>query len=126
MKRFIYYIAIFSLLLASCTDEDQLENPSAEKPRTTFRFTVDIPDYKPVLSRASTNENTLNDMRLLTFDADGLFIASRVRPCSSAITESEHFRLIYLIIRALSTSLPIMTNGTVLTNVPPCRKMKEN
>lgn len=74
MKRFIYYIAIFSLLLASCTDEDQLENPSAEKPRTTFRFTVDIPDYKPVLSRASTNENTLNDMRLLTFDADGLFI----------------------------------------------------
>ena len=74
MKRFIYYIAIFSLLLASCADEDQLENPSAEKPRTTFRFTVDIPDYKPVLSRASTNENTLNDMRLLTFDADGLFI----------------------------------------------------
>lgn len=79
MKRFIYYITLFGLLLASCTYEDSPENPSAEKNGTTFRFSVDIPDYKTVLSRATASENTVNDLWLMTFDTDGLFIG-RVHP----------------------------------------------
>lgn len=79
MKRFIYYITLFGLLLASCTYEDSPENPSTEKNGTTFRFSVDIPDYKTVLSRATASENTVNDLWLMAFDTDGLFIG-RVHP----------------------------------------------
>lgn len=74
MKRFIYYITLFGLLLASCTYEDSPENPSPEKNETTFRFSVDIPDYKTVLSRATASENAVNDLWLMAFDTDGLFI----------------------------------------------------
>ena len=74
MKRFIYYITLFGLLLASCTYEDSPENPSTEKNGTTFRFSVDIPDYKTVLSRALASENPVKDLWLMAFDADGLFI----------------------------------------------------
>lgn len=79
MKRFIYYITLFGLLLASCTYEDSPENPSTEKNGTTFRFSVDIPDYKTVLSRAAASENTVNDLWLMAFDTDELFIG-RVHP----------------------------------------------
>lgn len=79
MKRFIYYITLFGLLLASCTYEDSPENPSTEKNGTTFRFSVDIPDYKTVLSRATASENMVNDLWLMAFDTDGLFIG-RVHP----------------------------------------------
>ncbi|QIU95491.1 hypothetical protein [Bacteroides faecium] len=79
MKRFIYYITLFGLLLASCTYEDSPENQSTEKHGTTFRFSVDIPDYKTILSRATGSENTVNDLWLMAFDADGLFIG-RVHP----------------------------------------------
>ncbi|MBD3590233.1 hypothetical protein [Bacteroides sp. GM023] len=79
MKRFIYYITLFGLLLASCTYEDSPENPSPEKNGTTFRFSVDIPDYKTVLSRATASENAVNDLWLMAFDTDGLFIG-RVHP----------------------------------------------
>lgn len=74
MKRFIYYITLFGFLLASCTYEDSPENPSTEKNGTTFRFSVDIPDYKTVLSRATASENAVNDLWLMAFDTDGLFI----------------------------------------------------
>lgn len=79
MKKIIYYITLFGLLLASCTYEDSPENLSTEKNGTTFRFSVDIPDYKTVLSRATGSENTVNDLWLMAFDADGLFIG-RVHP----------------------------------------------
>lgn len=87
MKRFIYYITLFGLLLASCTYEDSLESPSTEKNGTTFRFSVDIPDYKTVLSRATASENTVNDLWLMAFDTDGLFIG-RVHP--SLLTSNDN------------------------------------
>lgn len=87
MKRFIYYITLFGLLLASCTYEDSPESPSTEKNGTTFRFSVDIPDYKTVLSRATASENTVNDLWLMAFDTDGLFIG-RVHP--SLLTSNEN------------------------------------
>lgn len=87
MKRFIYYMTLFGLLLASCTYEDSPENPSTEKNGTTFRFSVDIPDYKTVLSRATASENTVNDLWLMAFDADGLFIG-RVHP--SLLTSNDN------------------------------------
>lgn len=87
MKRFIYYITLFGLLLASCTYEDNPESPSTEKNGTTFRFSVDIPDYKTVLSRATASENTVNDLWLMAFDTDGLFIG-RVHP--SLLTSNDN------------------------------------
>lgn len=87
MKRFIYYITLFGLLLASCTYEDSPESPSTEKNGTTFRFSVDIPDYKTVLSRATASENTVNDLWLMAFDTDGLFIG-RVHP--SLLTSNDN------------------------------------
>lgn len=87
MKRFIYYITLFGLLLASCTYEDSPESPSTEKNGATFRFSVDIPDYKTVLSRATASENTVNDLWLMAFDTDGLFIG-RVHP--SLLTSNDN------------------------------------
>lgn len=87
MKRFIYYITLFALLLASCTDEGTFEKPSTEKSKTTFRFSVDIPDYRPVLSRAVTDENGVNDLWLLAFDTDGLFIG---RAHASLLTSNDN------------------------------------
>lgn len=88
MKRFTYYIALFSLLLISCTDEERLnDHPSTEKNETVFRFSVDIPDYKPVLSRAATSENAVNDLWLMAFDADGLFIG---RAYASLLTANDN------------------------------------
>lgn len=87
MKRFIYYITLFGLLLASCTYEDSPESPSTEKNGTTFRFSVDIPDYKTVLSRATASENTVNDLWLMAFDTDGLFIG-RAHP--SLLTSNDN------------------------------------
>lgn len=87
MKRFIYYITLFGLLLASCTYEDSPESPATEKNGTTFRFSVDIPDYKTVLSRATASENAVNDLWLMAFDTDGLFIG-RAHP--SLLTSNDN------------------------------------
>lgn len=76
MKRFIYYIALFGLLLVSCTDEETVNSrPETDLSESVFRFSVNIPDYKQVRSRAAVNENAVNDLWLMAFDADGLFIA---------------------------------------------------
>lgn len=76
MKRFIYYIALFGLLLVSCTDEETVNSrPETDLSKSVFRFSVNIPDYKQVRSRAAVNENAVNDLWLMAFDADGLFIA---------------------------------------------------
>lgn len=75
MKRLTYFIALFSLLLASCTDEDNLGNPTIGKDdKNVFQFSVNMPEYTPVLTRAATDENAVNDLWLMTFDANGLFI----------------------------------------------------
>ena len=74
MKRATYLITLLSLLLASCTDEDQFDNPQTKNSRTTFLFSVNTPDYQPVHTRAVVNENEVNDLWLMTFDANGLFI----------------------------------------------------
>lgn len=74
MKRLTYLIALFSLLLASCTDESQFDNPPAESSKTAFQFSVNMPDFQSVRTRAAIDENAVNDLWLMTFDAKGLFI----------------------------------------------------
>ena len=75
MKRLTYLIALFGLLLTSCTDEDSLSNPpTGNNDKTVFQFSVNMPEYTPVRTRAAINENAVNDLWLMTFDANGLFI----------------------------------------------------
>lgn len=74
MKRLTYLIALFSLLLASCTDEGQFDNPPAESSKTAFQFSVNMPDFQSLRTRAAIDENAVNDLWLMTFDAKGLFI----------------------------------------------------
>lgn len=75
MKRLTYLIALFGLLLTSCTDEDSLSNPpTGNNDKTVFQFSVNMPEYTSVRTRAAINENAVNDLWLMTFDANGLFI----------------------------------------------------
>ena len=75
MKRLTYLITLLGLLLASCTDEDTLGTPSTgNDDKTAFQFSVNMPEYTPALTRAVTDENAVNDLWLMTFDANGLFI----------------------------------------------------
>ena len=75
MKRLTYLITLLGLLLASCTDEDTLGTPlTGNDDKTAFQFSVNMPEYTPALTRAATDENAVNDLWLMTFDANGLFI----------------------------------------------------
>lgn len=75
MKRLTYLITLLGLLLASCTDEDALGTPlTGNDDKTAFQFSVNMPEYTPALTRAATDENAVNDLWLMTFDANGLFI----------------------------------------------------
>ena len=75
MKRLTYLIALFGLLLTSCTDEDSLSNPpTGNNDKTVFQFSVNMPEYTSVRTRAAINENAVNDLWLMTFDTNGLFI----------------------------------------------------
>ena len=75
MKRLTYLITLLGLLLASCTDEDTLGTPSTgNDDKTAFQFSVNMPEYIPALTRAAMDENAVNDLWLMTFDANGLFI----------------------------------------------------
>ena len=75
MKRLAYLIALFGLLLTSCTDEDSLSNPpTGNNDKTVFQFSVNMPEYTSVRTRAAINENAVNDLWLMTFDTNGLFI----------------------------------------------------
>ena len=42
--------------------------------KTAFQFSVNMPEYIPALTRAATDENAVNDLWLMTFDTNGLFI----------------------------------------------------
>lgn len=126
MKRLTYLITLLGLLLASCTDEDTLGTPlTGNDDKTAFQFSVNMPEYTPALTRAATDENAVNDLWLMTFDANGLFIG-RAHASLLVVTVMVpgHSRQIYPMTQESSTSLPIIPNGIVLTNVPPCRKMK--
>ena len=49
MKRLTYLIALFGLLLTSCTDEDSLSNPpTGNNDKTVFQFSVNMPEYTSV------------------------------------------------------------------------------
>lgn len=74
MKRLTYLITLLSLLLASCTDEDPVNASSAESNKTAFQFSVNMPDFQSVHTRAAIDENAVNDLWLMTFDAQGLFM----------------------------------------------------
>lgn len=65
MKRLAYLIALFGLLLTSCTDEDSLSNPpTGNNDKTVFQFSVNMPEYTSVRTRAAINENAVNDLWL--------------------------------------------------------------
>ncbi|MFR5757440.1 MAG: hypothetical protein ACLUE2_02315 [Bacteroides cellulosilyticus] len=126
MKRLTYLITLLGLLLASCTDEDALGTPlTGNDDKTAFQFSVNMPEYIPALTRAATDENAVNDLWLMTFDTNGLFIGrAHASLLSSNSNGTGTFRQIYPMTQESFTSLPIIPNGIVLTNVPPCRKMK--
>lgn len=75
--RLLYYLfAIFLLSLGGCMQDD-MQLPQAieqEGDDVTVRFSVNIPEYKTVQTRANGG---VNDLFLLVFDDNGNFIARR-------------------------------------------------
>lgn len=127
MKRLTYLITLLGLLLASCTDEDALGTPlTGNDDKTAFQFSVNMPEYTPGTHPvAATDENAVNDLWLMTFDTNGLFIGRAHASLLSSNSNGtgtfqanipDDARIIHLIAN--------YSQWVVLTNVPPCRKMK--
>lgn len=86
MKKIIYIYSILFLALFSCQDDTIVkENPEANN-GTTLNFTLEIPEYKTLQTR-STYDNILNNVYLLIFDANGLFL-ERVLATNLTSTET--------------------------------------
>ena len=74
MKKFIYIYALLCFALFSCETDDSI-SPEEKTDQTTMRFTLNIPDYKIAQNtRAASYENAVNNMWLMVFDANGLFL----------------------------------------------------
>lgn len=71
MKRFIYTFSILCFVLFSCQDENQIKEDTGSD--NTLNFTLNIPDFRLIKTKASY-ENTINNLWLLIFDTNGLFI----------------------------------------------------
>lgn len=74
MKQFVYIFLMMSLSVLSCTDTPgSLEEPKGKE--ISLDVSLYIPEFNATLSRAVSDENAVNDMWLLAFDAQGLFLA---------------------------------------------------
>lgn len=87
MKKLIYIYSILCLALFSCQDEDTIQN-NDDANKTTLNFSMEIPEYN-VLRTRSTYDNIINEVYLLVFDANGLFI-ERVLATNLVSTESNN------------------------------------
>ncbi|WP_029902075.1 hypothetical protein [Prevotella sp. 10(H)] len=76
MKKLIYILPFLFLTLFSCQNEDYYEQESNEVSgdRTTVKFSLSIPEYRINRTKAASYENSVNDLSLLVFDANGLFL----------------------------------------------------
>lgn len=74
MKKFVYIYALICFILSSC-ETNELGSPVEETNKTTMHFTLSIPDYKIAQNtRSASYENAVNNMWLMVFDTNGLFL----------------------------------------------------
>lgn len=75
-KLLYYMLAILLLSIVGCSQEDIKLSPQIEQEGedVSVRFSVNIPDYKTVQTRANGG---VNDLYLLVFDQNGSMIARR-------------------------------------------------
>lgn len=74
MKQLIYIYLIISFSALSCTDAPERWDESGGK-EISLDVSLYIPEFNTTLGRAVSDENAVRDMWLLTFDAQGLFLA---------------------------------------------------
>jgi len=73
MKKIIYICLLLSVTLFSCQNDSQEDVDVTAGKSSKVKFTLTIPDYKVSKTKASY-ENNVNDVWLMVFDANGLFI----------------------------------------------------
>lgn len=73
MKKLVFIYSILCLALFSCADDNVYQEPEGNKDKSAMRFTLSIPEYKVTKTRASY-ENSVNDLWLMVFDVNGLFL----------------------------------------------------
>ncbi|PXV59271.1 hypothetical protein CLV62_1398 [Dysgonomonas alginatilytica] len=86
MKKIIYIYSILFLALFSCQDDTVINDNGGETSKTTLNFSLEIPEYKSLQTR-SAYDNIINNIYLLVFDANGLFL-ERVLATNLTSTES--------------------------------------
>lgn len=89
-KLLYYMLAIFLLSIVGCSQEEiqlsrQIEQEGEE---VSVRFSVDIPDYKTVHTRANGG---VNDLYLLVFDQNGSMVARRLATLSNQTDQGGNF-----------------------------------
>lgn len=74
MKKIIYICSVLCLALVSCQSDDLSEPPvSGSKDKTVVNFTLNISEYQAKRTKVSY-ENAINNLWLMVFDSNGLFI----------------------------------------------------
>lgn len=101
MKRALYGIMAFVLLLSGCTVEEEIIDEGREGANVAVRFTVDIPEPTAPETRA-INENQIDNIYLLVFDESGRFL-SRTQASlngtafTATLTQSSSKRIVHFI-----------------------------
>lgn len=85
MKKIIYICSILCLAFFSCQDEEIIKD-NGEVDKTSISFTMEVPEYNALRTR-STYDNIINEVYLLVFDANGLFL-ERVLATNLTSTET--------------------------------------
>lgn len=98
MKQFFFLLAI---LLASCTSERLDTDTLSGAGEVTVLFKVDLPEAKPVGTRA-INENLITDLQLLVFDENGRFLSRHpavlgVNGYTATLPQSQTKRIVHFI-----------------------------
>lgn len=98
MKHLFYILAF---LFCSCTNEDFESDTVNDGEEVTLKFKVEIPEVKPVNTRA-IDENLIADLRLLVFDENGRFISRHQATLSGTnfvvtLPQSSNRRIIHFI-----------------------------
>lgn len=92
MKKIVYSLfTVLLLALAGCVQENilQPEPPVQAGDEVAVRFSVNIPNYKTITTRAGNGG--VNDLTLLVFDENGKFIYLRNATLTSQTETAGHF-----------------------------------
>lgn len=101
MKRVLYSIMTFMLLLSGCTAEEGIIDEGREGANVAVRFTVDMPEPTAPETRA-IDENLISNIYLLVFDESGRFL-SRTQASlngtafTATLTQSSSKRIVHFI-----------------------------